>query len=73
MSEPEQTPVVERFRAKGDPAYSDVTSDGPWVETYDEAVADGTKILGVRNWRSFWIEKRYFPPIPDSPPAGVGG
>lgn len=55
-------PVDLRFgyRAVGDPAYSDVTSEGPWEQTEAEAEVYGAHIVGVGNWRSFTVEKRYF-------------
>lgn len=48
------------YQAQGDPAYSDVPKASRWMATEAEAEQYGAWIVGVGNWRSFTVEKRYF-------------
>ena len=48
------------YAAIGEPVYSDVMPQGPWLDTYEDAEQWGAKLVGIGNWRSFAIEKRYF-------------
>lgn len=49
------------YCAVGDPTYSDVPRHGPWCPTEGAAEHYGARLLAVGNWRSFTVEKRYFP------------
>lgn len=51
----------------GEPAYSDVPSEGPIQPTENDAERYGFLLLAIGNWRSFRVEKRYLgtPVVPE--------
>ena len=45
---------------KGDPTYSDVPTDLAPCSTESAAEVAGAVMVGIGNWRSFTVEKRYY-------------
>lgn len=54
------TTLAFGYQAQADVAYSDVPKASRWFATEAEAEQYGARIVGVGNWRSFTVEKRYF-------------
>lgn len=54
------TTLAFGYQAQADVAYSDVPAASRWFATETEAEQYGAWIVGVGNWRSFTVEKRYF-------------
>lgn len=54
-------PLVERFACDGNPAFSDVGRVSAWVDSYDQALAYGRRLVAIGNWRSFRVVKEFFP------------
>lgn len=66
-------PMGEQYQAIGKPNYSDVSGRGFCWPTYDEAKAEGERILRAGNWSYFEIHKTFVLAPPGSPIVGVEG